>query len=144
MSTSHNSRNKNILSETKTCWKSAELYINYYLVSVGYETFMPSIGGGEIDLIAHKDGKLYRIQIKAVTPKSDFIVINSSRNSINPYGKNKSKPYENIDVLLVFDGSHIYNIPFSGQQYTTLRYTKPSTNIMCKMASDYILKDSLE
>jgi len=54
----------------KVNWKHAEALCHARLIELGYETFVPFVGGGEVDLIAMKEGKLLRIQVKSVSPPS--------------------------------------------------------------------------
>jgi Holliday junction resolvase-like predicted endonuclease/predicted transcriptional regulator len=122
-------------------WKCSEAICNLKLIELGYDTYIPFIGGGEIDLIATKDNVVYRIQIKSIAPRNkDSICIDLSRNSIN-YKSAARKKYENIDFFLIYDGTNIYKFDFDIKVMSiTLRYTVPKNNQIdkIKMAHDYI------
>ena len=126
----------------KVDWRFAEAICNSRLIELGYETFFPFNGGGEIDMLAIKDGLIKRIQVKSITPTSkNKIELNLTRNSIN-YKTIKRTPYTQIDWFLIFDGTNIYKIDSSEtDSYLTLRYRVPSNNQLTgvKMASDYLL-----
>lgn len=120
-------------------WKVAEAICNAKLIELGYETFIPFNGNGEIDIIAHKDDSLYRIQIKSVSPNGNAFDVDLSRN-----GSNGTRiPYENIDLFLIYDGTNIYRISKNQlETRMTFRYKIPINmqidNI--KMARDYIFQ----
>ena len=123
----------------QVCWKHAEAVCVSKLIEKGYEIFMPFNGGGEIDLIAYKDSKLYRVQIKSISPKSrGFIDIDLTRNSLN-YKKRISSPYTNIDFFLIYDGYNIYKVTDKVNNIV-LRYKIPRSNQVhnIRMAKDYI------
>jgi len=131
----------------KVDWRHAEAVCLTRLIELGYEVFVPFNGGGEIDLIAYKDFVSYRIQIKSVSPiKKEYICIPVSRQISNRYLPNRStlstKPYENIDFYMIYDGTNIYKINFDKNiTNITLRYKVPANQqiIDIKMARDYIL-----
>lgn len=123
-------------------WKYSEALCNAKLVEMGYETFIPFIGSGEIDLVAYKNSKFHRIQIKSVSPTNNRkIDINFERRPVN-FHSTKTKPYENIDIFLVYDGTNIYKIDRNLVHTSIcLRYRVPTSNQIktIHMASDYII-----
>jgi Holliday junction resolvase-like predicted endonuclease len=128
---------KELNIELKTVdWRHAELVVNARLVELGYDTFIPSVSGGEIDLIAHKDGNCYRIQIKSASPTKSTATIHFQRRT-----RNSLYRYENIDWFLIYDGTNVYKFNFSEVNSSIkLRYRIPLNNQIDKvfMASDYI------
>jgi len=125
----------------KVNWKHAESICHTRLIELGYETFIPFIGGGEVDLIAMKEGKLVRIQVKSVSPTNkQKVKVNTYRSSIN-YKQHKYELYKYIDWFLIYDGTNIYKIENKEPStHITLRYTLPKNNQNegIRMASDYI------
>ena len=122
------------------CWKVAEAKALTRLIELGYEVFTPFITGGEIDLIAYKDDKSYRIQIKSISPKKNSISVCTMRTNTN-YKKFKRVSYTNIDFFLIYDGANIYKIDNDTNiQSITLSYKIPKNNQVRKirMAKDYI------
>lgn len=124
-------------------WKYGEAICNARLVELGYDTYMATISGGEIDIVAIKDNIVYRVQVKSITPtNNESIKLSLERNSVN-YKERKTKKYENIDFFLIYDGNNIYKVDFDDVKSKggiTLRYkvTKSNQKEKIKMASDYI------
>lgn len=127
-------------TNTNVNWKYAEAICNARLIELGYSTFLPFTTSEEIDIIAIKDKKVYKIQIKSITPKGNTISLHLARNASN-YKKHISKPYTNIDFFLIYDGINIYKIYPDNSTAVTLRYkpTKNNQSKGIKMASDHIL-----
>ena len=117
-------------------WKYAEAICNTRLIELGYETFLPFINNGEIDIIAYKDNQTYKIQVKAFSPKNkDIIYVDLTRNNYK-----ERKVYTNIDWFLIYDGNYIYKVEFTKDLHSiNLRYKAPKNQgSRIKMASDYI------
>jgi len=129
-------------SREKVCWKQAEAIINAKLISLGYDTFIPFNTGGEIDLLAVKDNNILKLQVKSITPKNDCICFSFRRKSSN-YKKVVSKPYENIDYFLLYDGINIFVVSNENNiKSITLRYKIPKNNQEnIFMASDYLINE---
>lgn len=75
-----------------------------YLVSLGYDIFMPIFGNAINDMIVTKDSAVYRVEIKttdAITPSGKYIAQlrsvrhNNSANTVKKFDSNKS------DILIV-------------------------------------------
>ena len=133
------------ISIQKVDWKHAETFCIAELTKLKYEVFLPVISNGEIDFIAYKDNKTYRIQVKAVSPKNKyFLPCTLVRKTSNGSNCVKNIAYTNIDWFLIYDGTNIYKInrnEINGS--INLRYKVPAPNNNGKkvhMASDYILK----
>lgn len=132
----------------KVDWRVAEANVNSKLIELGYNTFLPFNDGGEIDLIATKDEKLYRIQIKSTSPtntKSSSFQLCRNKNN---YKKNVSFSYKNIDVFILYDGTYFYKIypdQLQNKKFITLRYVCAVNNQTCnvRMAYDYLLDSCL-
>lgn len=132
--------NKEIDIELKKVnWRHAEAICNARLIELGYETFIPTVAGGEIDLIAYKDNKIYRIQVKGPSPNKQYLPVHSSRQ-IGNNTSGKRAPYTNIDWILAYDGTNIYKIEYIDKMQTNLRYRVPISGQvdLIHMASDYI------
>jgi len=129
------------ITPCEVCWKYAEAICNTRLIELGYETFIPTITGCEIDLIAYKDNKLYRIQIKSTSPKNTESCYIKTTRETSRDPKNRYSAYTNIDWFLIYDGNHIYKLDdlTNIKSGITLRYLPPKINSFhTKMAKDYI------
>ncbi len=132
----------------KVDWRTAEACVNAKLIELGYQTFLPFNDGGEIDIIAVKDDKLHKIQVKSVSPTNDKYVTFYLRRSRNNYKKNISFSYENIDLFILYDGTYFYKLSFDQlkeRKCFTLRYisTNNQQSLKVNMAYDYLINDSL-
>ena len=125
----------------KVNWKHAEALCHARLIELGYETFVPFVGGCEVDLISMKEGKLVRIQVKSVSPTNkQKINVHTYRSSIN-FKQHKYELYKYIDWFLIYDGTNIYKIENKkASTNITLRYKLPKNNQNegIRIASDYI------
>tara|TARA_R100000656_G_C3915497_1_gene121788 strand:+ start:335 stop:742 length:408 start_codon:yes stop_codon:yes gene_type:complete len=123
-------------------WKHAEAVCNAKLIELGYDTYLPFTGGGEVDIIAVKGSEIKRVQVKSVSPnKKDVMKVHLYRSIVN-FKTHAYKPYENIDWFLVYDGTNIYKFEASEVElHVSLRYTAPRNNQLknVRMASDFII-----
>lgn len=128
-----------------TNWKATEALVNFKLIELGYETYIPFIGGGEIDIIAVKDDKVFKIQVKSATPKKESCEFHLCRNKCN-YKNTIRFNYVNIDIFILYDGNSLYKVTLkdlNGNKHFTIRYSKPKNNQKLKinLAEDYLFKD---
>ena len=122
-------------------WKHAELCCMSKLSELGYDIFVPLSSNGEIDCVGFKDGKLYRVQIKCSDVYKDCLQVSLKRNTVN-FHRNKSKPYENVDFFLIFDGENVFKVDFDNSfTNITLRYKVPVNGQIdrVRMAKDYLI-----
>lgn len=92
---------------------SAELYVAHSLVEEGYNILWPLLTQSRYDLVAEKDGKFLKIQVKKATwSKSGNYNYLQARIS----GKNKltNTPYkkEDVDFFAFTDNNCIWFAPF--------------------------------
>lgn len=131
-----------IVPEKKVDWKCAEAYCHLKLIEMGYLTFVPFTGNGEVDIIATKDGVVHRIQVKSVSVKKnmDVFSINVQRRSVIHKGRKKAL-YKEIDWFLIYDGTNLYKVPFEeGMRNISLRYkeARNGQGKKVKMAYDFL------
>ena len=114
---------------TKTKGKIAEMMISAKLMELGWKVLLPFGENNRYDLVAEKEGKFIRIQVKYVTPTKGILDINckSSNNwSILRYTPNE------IDFIAVFDSvnHNIYFISVSKLNLSSikLRLDPPKNN----------------
>ena len=114
--------------DTKNKGKIAELMVSARLMELGWTILNPLCDYARYDIVAEKNGKFVRIQVKYVTPNKGTLYINckSSNNwSILTYTP------EEIDMLAVFDSINhkIYFIPSLKLNTSSLRLRlKPTKN----------------
>lgn len=125
--------------EKKVDWKCAEAYCHLKLIEMGYSTFVPFTGGGEVDIIATKDGVVHRIQVKSVSVRRgmESFNINVQRRRT---GRKKGL-YKEIDWFLIYDGTNLYKVPFEeGMRNISLRYkeARNGQGKKVKMAYDFL------
>ncbi len=94
----------------KTKGSVAELVVAAKLMNEGWHILMPYGENARYDLVAEKDGRFVRIQVKYVTPKDGKLYVNcrSSNNwSVVPYTAKE------IDVLAVYNAidASVYYVP---------------------------------
>lgn len=104
----------------------AELRVASHLIHHGWTVSLPVGARSRYDLVAERNGKFLRIQVKFVTPKKGGIDINcrSSNNwSVLHYSEKE------IDTIAAFDGKteQIYFIPVTKINYSSfkIRYDEP-------------------
>ncbi len=84
----------------KTKGSIAELAVAAHLMSDGWRVLLPYGENTRYDLVAEKDGKFMRVQVKYVTPKNGKLYVNcrSSNNwSVLPYTA------QEIDLIAVYN-----------------------------------------
>ncbi|MBI1866244.1 MAG: hypothetical protein HY005_02650 [Candidatus Staskawiczbacteria bacterium] len=117
----------NILSK-KIKGDIAELAVAKRLIELGCKVLFPYGENHRYDLVAEKDSKFLRIQVKYATPKDGILNINcrSSNNwSVLHYTEKE------IDILVAYnpDNEEIYFIPVAQINYSSLNLrTSPAKN----------------
>ncbi|PIR26049.1 MAG: hypothetical protein COV41_02360 [Candidatus Brennerbacteria bacterium CG11_big_fil_rev_8_21_14_0_20_43_10] len=99
---------------------TAELIVAAKFIADGFRVLFPYGENSRYDLVAEKNGKFFRVQVKYVTPKNGALEVNcrSSNNwSVIHYSK------EDFDIIGVFDPIHgkIYFIPSKMVNNSTIR-----------------------
>lgn len=94
----------------KTKGTIAEMSVAAHLIENGWHVSLPIGENNRYDLVAERDGRFARIQVKYVTPKNGALEVNckSSNNwSVLHYTAKE------IDVIAVYDGckKSIYFVP---------------------------------
>ena len=117
-----------------------ELRIAAKLIELGYEVLKGFGETKDFDLVAYKDSKFIRIQVKAVTPKNQVLVgktFTSNSKGIRFFNK------EVVDVLAIYDlencNSYFVNPKEINGQGILLRLaeTRNGQKLNIKMAKDY-------
>lgn len=88
---------------TKTKGEIAEFIVSARLIELGWRVLFPAGENTRYDLVAERDGRFIRIQVKYVTPKDGALTVNC--RSCNNW---QVLPYtpEEIDVLAAYDAKH--------------------------------------
>jgi len=104
----------------KTKGQIAELMVSVKLMEMGWKVLKPLSENSRYDLVAEKDGKFIRTQVKYVTPTRGILDINCK--SSNNWSILRYTPKE-IDVLAVFNpiSREIYFIPVSKLNISTIK-----------------------
>lgn len=122
--------------------------IGLELTKLGYSIFTEEGDISKIDMIAEKDGKIIRLQVKGVTPVNDTLPLELTKS-----GPNYSFKYEidNFDYFALWDlENHVgYLIPVdvlnTNNKRFTLRLRTPKNNQTKNInyAEDYLLEKIL-
>lgn len=122
--------------------------IGLELTKLGYSVFTEEGDISKIDMIAEKDGKIIRLQIKGVTPVNDTLPLELTKS-----GPNYSFKYEvgHFDYFAIWDlENHVgYLIPVdvlnTNNKRFTLRLSIPKNNQIkhINRAEDYLLEKVL-
>lgn len=125
----------------KTKGYIAEAYVTARLMEDGWKILRPVEESSRYDLVAEKNGKFLRVQVKYVTPKGGVLSVNcrSSNNwSVLHYSS------KDIDVIAVLDSKSklIYYIPVAEINYSLfkIRIDPAKNNQKTKIhpAEDYL------
>jgi hypothetical protein len=115
--------------DTKRKGLIAELKVAARLIETGWRVLYPADESSRYDLVAERDGRFYRIQVKYVTSQKGRLAVNcrSSNNwSVKPYTS------EEIDVIAAHDpgSNETYFIPVHSlnRNLITLRLTEARNN----------------
>ena len=117
---------------TKNKGKIAELMVGARLMELGWTILNPICENTRYDLVAEKDGKFIRVQIKYVTPNRNILHINCK--SSNNWSVLTYTPKE-IDMLAAYDSlsKKIYFIPAAKLNTSSIKIRlKPSKNKQLK------------
>lgn len=106
--------------DKKTKGNIAEMSVATYLIESGWHILFPVGENHRYDLVAEKDGKFIRIQVKYVTPKNGALDINcrSSNNwSVLHY------TCKDIDVIAAYNSQdkRIYFVPVAMINYSSFK-----------------------
>lgn len=122
--------------------------IGLELTKLGYSVFTEEGDISKIDMIAEKDGKIIRLQVKGITPVNDTLPLELTKS-----GPNYSFRYEigSFDYFAIWDlENHIgYLIPAevlnTNKKRFTLRMSLPKNNQSKHInhADDYLLEKVL-
>ena len=125
----------------KTKGSIAELAVAARLVADGWHVLVPYGENTRYDLVAEKNGRFVRIQVKYVTPKNGKLSVNcrSSNNwSVLPYTT------QEIDVLAAYNpvtGS-VYYVPAANMRRSSLSLrldpTRNKQKAFVRFASDFL------
>ena len=124
----------------KTKGAIAEFHVCADLMQRGWRILIPYGENNRYDLVAEKDGKFTRIQVKYVTPKCGTLYVNcrSSNNwSVLPYTANQ------IDMIAVFNPQHraVYYVPVGQIRKSAMRLrldpTKNGQKLKVRFASEF-------
>ena len=125
----------------KTKGSVAELVVASRLMKDGWRILLPYGENARYDLVAEKQGRFIRIQVKYVTAKDGKLYVNccSSNNwSILPYTS------EEIDAIAVYDPSNesVYYVPINKirkhAMILRLNPTKNNQKVGVRFASDFL------
>jgi hypothetical protein len=126
--------------DKKAKGKIAELMISAKLMEMGWKISNPLCENTRYDLLAEKNGKFVRVQVKYVTPSKGVLDVNckSSNNwSILRYTT------KDIDILAVYDAMsrNIYFIPASKLNISAIKLriepTKNQQQKLIRLAQDF-------
>ena len=103
----------------KTKGAIAELHVCADLMRRGWRVLLPYGENNRYDLVAEKDGRFIRVQVKYSTPKDGKMYVNcqSSNNwSVEPYTSDQ------IDVIAAFnpEGHRVYYVPSNKMRKTAM------------------------
>ena len=125
---------------TKTKGDIAELAVALRLVREGWKVLFPYGENSRYDLVAEKQGRFVRIQVKYVTPKHGLLYVNC-RSSNN--WSTVHYTAEDIDIIAVYDpvSRSIYFVPThdirKSAMMLRLRPTKNNQKARVRYASDF-------
>lgn len=118
----------------KTKGAIAEFHVCADLMSRGWRVLLPYGENNRYDIVAERDNKFLRIQVKYVTPKSGALYVNcrSSNNwSVLPYTADQ------IDMMAVFNARdrEVYYVPVDQMRKGAmqLRLDPPKNNQSAKI-----------
>ena len=118
------------------------------LTKLGYSVFTEEGDISKIDIIAEKDGKLLRIQSKAITPVNNRLILNLKKSGPNYQFHYECGMFDYFGIYDLEDGN-VYLVPDSilseNNHAFNLRKT-PSKNNQTSgvhMASDYLIEKML-
>ena len=105
---------------TKNKGKIAELVVSARLMELGWTILNPLCENTRYDIVAEKNGKFRRVQVKYVTPNRGILSVNCK--SSNNWSILKYTP-EEIDILAVFDSTNhkTYFIPATKMNTSSIK-----------------------
>jgi hypothetical protein len=115
---------------------------------LGYSVFTEEGDISKIDLIAEKDGKVIKVQSKAITPKNNALQLVLKKSGPNYQFKYKPGVFDYFSVVDLSDGK-VYLIPdsvlFSHSSSLILRKSPSKNNQKNKinLADDYLIEKVL-
>jgi hypothetical protein len=118
------------------------------LTKLGYSVFTEEGDISKIDIIAEKDGKLLRIQSKAITPVDNRLILNLKKSGPNYKFHYECGMFDYFGIYDLEDGN-VYLVPDSilSENNNTFNLRKtPSKNNQTSgvhMASDYLIEKML-
>lgn len=126
---------------TKTKGDTGELLAAAEFTKRGWQVSFPYGENARYDMVAEKEGKMLRVQVKAATPKNGVLHVNcrSSNNwSVVHYGDK----YFEIVAVVDLESRRVYFIPSNriGRSLLNLRLVRPRNNQNKKInfADDYL------
>ena len=128
------------MMHNKTKGSVAELAVAARLMQDGWRVLLPYGENTRYDLVAERDGRFLRVQVKYVTPKEGKLTVNcrSSNNwSVLPYTAAE------IDVIAVYEaaGGAVYYVPVSrirkNEMILRLAPTKNRQRSRVRFAADF-------
>jgi hypothetical protein len=118
------------------------------LTKLGYSVFTEEGDISKIDIIAEKNGKLLRIQSKAITPIDNKLILNLKKSGPNYRFKYEQGVFDYFGIYDLQDGD-VYLVPDSvlleNDHTFNLRKTQPKNNQISgvHMAWDYLIEKVL-
>lgn len=122
--------------------------IGLALTKLGYSVFTEEGDISKIDIIAEKEGKLIRIQSKAITPTDNKLILNLKKSGPNYKFKYEHGVFDYFGIYDLEDGN-VYLVPDSvlleNNNTFNLRKTQPKNNQISGIhtASDYLIEKVL-
>jgi hypothetical protein len=118
------------------------------LTKLGYSVFTEEGDISKIDILAEKDGKILRIQVKAITPTNDKLILQLKKSGPN------YKFYYELGMFDYFglydlDDGHVYLVPDSvlannSTSFNLSKKTSKNNQISgVHAASDYLIEKML-
>ena len=114
------------------------------LTKLGYSVFTEEGDISKIDIIAEKDGKLLKIQSKAITPKDNKLILSLKKSGPNYKFKYERGVFDYFGIYDLEDGN-VYLVPDSilseNNNTFNLRKIQSKNNQIfgIHMASDYLI-----
>ena len=129
----------------KTKGNIAELAIAAHLVEGGWRISIPFGENNRYDLIAERQGRFMRIQVKYVTPKNGVLEVNC--RSSNNWSVLHYSP-EEIDTIAVYDSlsRKMYFVPVAKINYSSFKLrldkTRNNQKVNVHLAEDFLTLES--